>query len=115
MREWVLALRQKVAWRFGNLRVPRGFSPGGQVFVLWKDREYASHRRQFDPENLQVGGVPRQRVVPVRRSRFRSQPAQPVADPADPDLFVPKDAAARRPYGPAFTRFCRAFPDPLYI
>src|SRR5262249_8252667 len=34
MRDWVQKLRKKVAWRFANLRVPGGFSEGGQCFVL---------------------------------------------------------------------------------
>jgi hypothetical protein len=115
MRDWVLALRQKLAWRFNSLRVPRGFSQGGQCFVLWKDRQYASHRRLLDPENLQVAGVPRQRVVTGRRRRGMVRPEQAISDPVDPDLFVPKEAAARAPYVAAFTRFCSVFPDAFYI
>jgi mono/diheme cytochrome c family protein len=115
MRDWVLALRKKLAWHFDDLRLPRGFARGGQVFVLWKDRQYASHRRSFDPENLQVGGVPRTRVVPSRRRRAGMPPAQTVTDPVDPDLFVPKEAAARAPYLASFTRFCSVFPDAFYI
>jgi hypothetical protein len=69
MRDWVLALRKKVAWKFNNLRVPRGFSSGGQCFVLWKDRQYASHRRLLYPDALQVGGVPRTHVIPAKGDR----------------------------------------------
>src|SRR5205085_10834803 len=94
MRDWVLGLRKKVAWQFENLRVPRGFSVGGQCFVLWKDRQYASHRRLLDLASLQVAGVPRLRVVPGRRRNGRMQPDQIVNDPVDPDLFVPEAAAA---------------------
>jgi hypothetical protein len=115
MRDWVLAVRKKVAWRFNNLQVPRGFSPGGQCFVLWKSRQYASHRRLLDPESLQVGGVARQRVIPGRRRGGMRQPAQTVNDPVDPELSVPAEAAARAPYVAAFTRFCSVFPDAFYI
>jgi hypothetical protein len=41
MRVWVLSLRPKLAKRFSNLRIPRGFSPGGQAFIMWKNRQYA--------------------------------------------------------------------------
>ena len=111
MRDWVLKLRKKTAWHFDNLRVPRGFSTGGQCFVLWKDREYASHRRLLNPDTLQIGGVPHTRVIPARRNR----PEQTVTDPVDPDLFVPQDEAARAPYLAAFKRFCSVFPDAFYI
>jgi mono/diheme cytochrome c family protein len=115
MRDWVIALRKKVAWKFANLRVPRGFSTGGQCFVLWKDREYASHRRMLYPDALQVGGAPRVQAAPARSYGRRQQASQPAAAPVDPDLFVPKDEAARKPYVDAFTRFCNVFPDAFYI
>lgn len=114
MRDWVTALRKKVAWRFPNLRVPSGFSEGGQCFVLWKDRMYATHRRLLNPEALQIGGMPGTRTVPARGNRRRSQPQQ-TADAVDPDLFVPQDEAARAPYLAAFERFCSVYPDAFYI
>lgn len=113
MRNWVSGLRKKLAWRFGNLRVPRGFSEGGQCFVLWKDRQYASHRRLLDPRALQVGGIPRSRVIFTRRRR--TQPEQTITDQADPDLFLPQEEASRAPLLAAFTRFCSVFPDAFYI
>jgi mono/diheme cytochrome c family protein len=115
MRDWVLGMRKKVAWKFANLRVPRGFSDGGQCFVLWKDREYASHRRLLNPGTLQVAGVPQTRVIPARGYGKRAQPEKTVTDVVDPDLFVPQDEAARTPYLAAYDRFCSVFPDAFYI
>lgn len=111
MRDWALGLRKKVAWKFPNLKVPRGFSDGGQCFVLWKDRQYASHRRMLNPGTLQAGGTPPTRTIPGRRN----QPEKKVTDPADPDLFVPQDETERAPYLAAFDRFCNVFPDAFYI
>ena len=115
MRDWTLGMRKKVAWKFANLRVPRGFSNGGQCFVLWKDRQYASHRRQLDPGTLQPGGVPASHVIPARRFGPKPQPEKTVTDPVDPELFVPQDETARAPYVASFERFCNVFPDAFYI
>ncbi|MES2462289.1 MAG: DUF1592 domain-containing protein [Armatimonadota bacterium] len=115
MRDWVVALRKKVAWKFDNLKVPRGFSVGGQCFVLWKDRQYASHRRQLYPDALQVGGTPATRVIPARRRGDKTMPEQSITDPADPDLFVPQEEAARASVIKSFSRFCDVFPDAFYI
>jgi mono/diheme cytochrome c family protein len=115
MRDWVVGLRKKVAWHFDNLRLPRGFDAGGQCFVLWKDREYASHRRMFNPNTLQLGGTPPSRTLPARRRGGKTQPARTVTDPVDFDLFAPEEPAARAPYLAAFDRFCSVFPDAFYI
>lgn len=115
MRDFVVGLRQKLVWKFSNLALPRGFSPGGQAFIMWKNRQYASHRRLLNPDALQVGGVSKPRVV-IPSSEFGGAEApQTVVDPPDPDLFVPKDEAARAPYLAAFQRFCSVFPDAFYI
>lgn len=115
MRNWVLALRKKVAAHFENLKVPNGFSNGGQCFVLWKDRQYATHRRTVNSDKMQIGGVPATRVIPARRNRAQPQPDRTVTDPVDPDLFVPQDEAARSPYLESYNRFCSVFPDAFYI
>lgn len=111
LRDWVTGLRKKVAWHFNNLRVPRGFSDGGQCFVLWKDEQYASHRRMLFPDKLQLGGTPATMTIPGRRN----QPAKTVTEPVDPDLFAPQDEAARAPYIKSFDTFCSVFPDAFYI
>jgi hypothetical protein len=115
LRDWVVGLRKKVAWKFPNLRVPGGFSDGGQVFVLWKDREYASHRRMLYPEPLQVGGVPHSHNIPERRNGNKTTPARTVTDPVDPDIVVPQDATEQLPYRASFDKFCSVFPDAFYI
>ena len=115
MRDWVQGLRKRLAWKFANLNVPRGFSDGGQVFVLWKDREYASHRRMLYTDNLQADGVPRTRNIPAREIDGRRIPARTVTDRVDPDLFVPKDESSRTPYMASLDHFCSVFPDAFYI
>ena len=115
LRDWVTDLRKKTAWKFANLRVPNGFSVGGQCFVLWKDREYASHRRMLDPGKLQIGGVPPSHTVMGRRNAKGERTQQTVTDTVDPELTVPQDETARAPYLAAFNRFCNVFPDAFYI
>ncbi len=115
MRDWAVSLRKKLAWKFPNLRVPRGFSDGGQVFVLYKDREYASHRRMLYPDSLQLGGVPHTRVIPERQYGGRTIPARTITDPVQEDLFAPQSDADRAPYLASFDHFCSVFPDAFYI
>ncbi|MBC8135830.1 MAG: DUF1587 domain-containing protein, partial [Fibrella sp.] len=115
MRDWTVSLRKKLAWKFDNLKVPGGFSTGGQVFVLWKDRQYAAHRRKLYPEALQVGGVPRSRVIPERKRGDKVIPEHVDTDPVDPELFVPQDEIERAFYLASFNQFCSVFPDAFYI
>jgi len=116
MRDFILELRPKVASRFENLRTP-GFSPGGQWNLLWKDRQYAANRRVFNPEPLQIGGIPKPVAVDPRPRRAPRQKdaKEPELMAEDPDLFVPADEAARAPYLASFQKFCNVFPDAFYI
>lgn len=118
LRDWVVRLRRnKIAWRFGNLKVAGDFRTGSFTNVLWKDRQYATHRLQFNPKLLQVGGVPAQRLAPVKGGSLgQVQGAQPLlTDPVDPDLFVPADENERKPYLASFEKFSSIFPDIFYI
>ncbi len=115
IQRWVTRVRKKVAWKFSNLPVPGGFSPGGQAFILWKNRQYATHRRLLFTDALQVGGKPKPRVeIPGTAFGGNKAPVT-VVDPPDPELFVPEDEAARAPYLDSFKRFCSIFPDAYYI
>jgi hypothetical protein len=115
MRDWVVTLRKQTAWKFDNLRVPPGFSTGGLCFVLWLDRQYASHRRLFYPKHLQVDGVPPTHLIPAHKENDQTVPAHTVSEPLNADLFVPLEEAARAPYLASFEHFCNVFPDAFYI
>ncbi len=115
LRDWTQGTRTKIAWRFGNLKVPGEFSTGGQCNILWKDRQYASHRRSFNPDKLQTGGVPATKTIPARRRGGQEQPEQTVVEPVDPELFVPASDDERKPYLAAFERFASVFPDAFFI
>ncbi len=95
MRDFVVRLRRRLEPRFENLTIP-GSHKGSQPFVLWKNRQYAAHRLDFDRGKLQVGsgGEPNNRAN---------------------DLTIPGDAAERARYEAAFQRFCRIFPDAFSV
>jgi mono/diheme cytochrome c family protein len=114
MRDWVKSLRKKLEVKFDNLRTP-GFSPGGQWNLLWKDKQFAQSRRECNLDELQIDGVGKTRTVTPRRRNGQDQEPQQVQDPANPDLFAPKDEPARAPYVASFKRFCSVFPTEFYI
>jgi hypothetical protein len=115
MRDWIHKIRPKLARRYTNLLIPKGFSPGGQPFILWKDIQYATHRRSLNPDALQINGVPKPRTEIPATDFGGLLPAETVTDPVDPELNVPADEAARKPYVESFERFCNVFPDAFYI
>lgn len=118
LRSWVVTLRRdKIAWRFGNLNVPREFRTGSFTNVLWKDRQYATHRLSFNPKLLQIGGVPAMRPAPVKGGSLGQVQGAPVMipDPVDPDLFAPANEDERKAYLASFETFSRIFPDVFYI
>jgi hypothetical protein len=114
MRDFVVELRKKVQWRFNNLEL-KGVSSGGQCFIMWKNRQYATHRRMLNPDTLEIGGVPRPRPAPQKPRKEDAPPPDPGPPQPDPDLFVPADELARAPYVAGFERFCNIFPDAFYV
>ena len=95
MRDFVVDLRKKLAPTFVNLSV-KGVSGTSQPFLMWRNRQYATHRRTYDRATLQVEGEPLKKgAVP------------------DPELRVPADGRAK--YEAAFERFSALFPDAFYI
>ena len=120
MRDYVAQIRQKTAFRYTDLSVT-GISRTAQPFLMYRNRQYATHRTSFDPGLLQVEGewkpvaaAPvRQRVPAADVNEEDVGPAAPKAQVADADLQVP--AGQRERYAAAFSRFAAVFPDAFYV
>jgi mono/diheme cytochrome c family protein len=116
MRDYVVALRKKVEPRFLNITAGK-VTAARQPMLIWKNVQYATHRRTFDPAQLQIDGLitPAQTniVEPDTANQFGPGKTVLVTNtPGDPDLFVPADQRAR--YEAAFAKFCSVFPDMFY-
>jgi len=119
MRDFVVKIRSHTAMQFAA-PVVKGLPPGSQALLDWKLREFASHRRNSDPNDLRNDTDPPP-VVPeippypgLHREaapRWAALSAKARAD--DPDLVVP--AAERSRYEAAFSRFASVFPDTFYV
>jgi hypothetical protein len=95
MRDYVLDLRPRLSPQFENLYI-EGNHKGSQPFVLWKNRQKATHRRTFDRGALYVEG-------------------DEVPDGTLRELGLPKDETERAKHLVAVERFCSVFPDAFYI
>jgi hypothetical protein len=116
MRAYIANVRRKVEPRFINITAgPIGTA--WQPLLIWKNTQYATHRRKFDARQLQVEGEPpfnqKDVVEPEWDNAFGPGKTILVENqPGDPDLFVPAGQRAR--YQAAWGRFCSAFPDMFY-
>jgi hypothetical protein len=116
MRSYVAKVRKKVEPRFINITAgPIGTA--WQPLLMWKNTQYATHRRKFDSRQLQVDGEPafdqKSVVEPEWDNPFGPGKTTLVEnEPGDPDLFVPAGQRAR--YEAAWSRFCSVFPDMFY-
>jgi Protein of unknown function (DUF1592)/Protein of unknown function (DUF1588)/Protein of unknown function (DUF1587)/Protein of unknown function (DUF1585)/Protein of unknown function (DUF1595) len=122
MRDFVMQLRRKLEPRFPGITV-KGMRATSQPFLMWKNRQYATHRMDYDRDALQVEG--KARIVQIDLAPKNKGAAENnVADeeaaerarnrlPNDPDLRVPAGQRAR--YEAAFSRFCAVFPDAFYV
>jgi hypothetical protein len=98
MRDWVVAIRQKVRPEFDNLTVQH-MHHGSQPLVLWKDRQYATTRLTYS-----AGAA------------LKLEPAELAPGTAGSDaMTLPKDQADREQYEAAFQRFCAVFPDAFFV
>jgi len=121
MRYYVVQLRKKLEPRFPNLAV-KGISATAQPFLMWKNREYATHRMSFDPAALDVEGetkAARRAAAPKPKTDAENDitDEDPIGTPAqrrnDSDLHVP--AGQRALYEAVFARFSAVFPDAFYV
>lgn len=101
LREFVVRLRKLLEPKFKDLSVA-GIHKGSQTFVLWKNRQYAAHRRSYNSKALRIQGVD---------DKAESDDEEPI----DPNLVVPAEPDERARYEAAFARFCDLFPDAFYI
>ncbi|MBL8222318.1 MAG: DUF1592 domain-containing protein, partial [Bryobacterales bacterium] len=116
MRAYIGSIRKKVEPRFINITAgPIGTA--WQPLLIWKNTQYATHRRKFDARQLQVEGEPPFDQTAVVEPEW-DNPFGPgrtilvVNKPGDPDLFVP--AGQRVRYEAAWGRFAGVFPDMFY-
>ncbi|NQV22964.1 MAG: DUF1592 domain-containing protein [Rhodopirellula sp.] len=107
MSDFVMRVRGKLRHSFDNLYI-EGNHLGSQPFGLWKNRQYASHRRSLNHSVLREAGD---------LSGKQSAKEEPATEtpPVDTDLEVPADPVLRVRCEAAFERFCSVFPDAFYI
>ncbi len=127
MRDFVVRLRKDTSLKFASPKV-KGLNPATQPLMNWKNRAYATHRRDFDRTALRVAGEPPP-VEPIRPvgkgglvgagangedvNALRAIAAQYDSRMDNPDLAVPAGERAR--YDAAFTAFSAIFPDTFYV
>jgi mono/diheme cytochrome c family protein len=119
MRDFVVRIRKDTAMQFAA-PVVKGLSPTSQPLMNWKLKQFASHRRDFDPKSLRMEDDPAP-VVPAippypglgREAAVRAAALMQKSRASDPDLVVPRGKRAQ--YEAAFARFAYVFPDAFYI
>jgi Protein of unknown function (DUF1592)/Protein of unknown function (DUF1588)/Protein of unknown function (DUF1587)/Protein of unknown function (DUF1585)/Protein of unknown function (DUF1595) len=117
MRDFVVKIRRHTEKLFTKLEAP-GFNVNFQPITMFRNRQLAAHRRDFDPSALRVEGEqPKENFVVTRGPTFgrgeeeelkRSVAAYIKERQEDPDLAVPAGERAR--YEAAFARFSSVFP-----
>ncbi|MCM3879707.1 MAG: DUF1592 domain-containing protein [Vicinamibacterales bacterium] len=127
MRDFVVRMRKDTALRFASPRV-KGLNPATQPLMNWKNRAYATHRRDFDRVALRVEGepAPEKPITPANKgglvgagangedvNALRAIAADYASRMENPDLEVPAGQRAR--YEAAFAAFASIFPDTFYV
>ncbi len=98
LRDWVIALRQKVRPEFPNLSA-RKMHNGCQWLVLWKDRQYATTRLTYSPGSA------------LKLTAAELSPGEAGASA----MKVPAEPADEERYEEAFKRFCAVIPDEFFV
>ena len=96
IRDRVLAVRRQLEPTIPNLRLEGGHL-GSQQFVLWKNDQYAAHRRKFVPETIES-------IEPGTEEAERF-----------PELVPPDDPEDRARFHESLERFCDLFPDAFFV
>ncbi len=96
LRASVLKLRKRLEPSFPNLELEGGHL-GSQPFVLWKNDQYAAHRRVLVPEmiaDIEAGSAEAEEF---------------------PELVAPQDPGERAVFDGSLREFCDLFPDAFYV
>jgi hypothetical protein len=117
MRDFVVKIRRHTEKLFTDVEAP-GFNVNFQPIAVYRLRQLAAHRRDFDPSALRVEGEPpSQGFFVTRGPTFGDREAEELKRAIaayikerhdDPDLVVP--AGERVRYEAAFARFSSVFP-----
>ena len=113
LRDFVIRTRKYFEPRLENLHIP-GVHRGSQPFVLWKNDQYAAHRRSASFDFLQ--DTPDEEESDERPRRDKSATRKP----ADVEFIVDFarelfDEPDREKFEVAYDRFCSVFPDAFYV
>lgn len=95
IREFILDVRRQLEPKY-NLRL-KGIHDGAQAFVLWKNRQCATHRQSFVPETLKEIDI---KKIPTDIANF---------------LTTPLDDALLSDQQQDLELFCKTFPDAFFI
>ena len=127
MRDFVLRMRKDTALKFAS-PVVKGLSVASQPLMNWKNRQYATHRRDFERAALRAADEPPPVEVKMPEARrglvgggqngedlnaLYAMAEQYESRMKNPDLEVPAGQRAR--YEAAFAKFSSIFPDTFYV
>ena len=119
MRDFVVRIRKDTGMQYAA-PVVAGLPAASQPLLNWKLKEFAEHRRDFDPKSLRNDTDPPFVAPPIPRYPGLHREAAPrwaalidQSRAADPDLVVP--AAERPRYEASFARFASVFPDAFFV
>ncbi len=133
MRAFVARMRKDTSLKFAS-PIVKGLNPATQPLMNWKNRQYATHRRDFDRTALRVAGEPPPAAPelpigpdgkPVKLglvglgpngedlTTLRAEVQAYTSRMENPDLEVPAGERAR--YEAAFAAFASVFPDTFYV
>ena len=127
MRDYVVQMRKDTSLKFATPAV-KGLSVATQPLMNWKNRMYATHRRDFERAALRVEGEPPPVPVVMPEGRrgligggsngedlnaLRALAEAYASRMKNPDLEVP--AGQRALYEKAFAKFSSIFPDTFYV
>ena len=127
MRDFVVRMRKDTSLKFAS-PVVKGLSVASQPLMNWKNRQYATHRRDFERAALRVADEPPPVVVSLPDAKrglvgggqngedlnaLIALAQQYQSRMKNPDLEVPAGQRAR--YEAAFAKFSSIFPDTFYV